>query len=285
MKRGAKLSSSGSWFHYSWSVLRCAVLYGFARWMVEEGIVNTDYVDSYGRTLLTCALSHLDDPKCLELAKWLIESKGVDIGRAPIGNDGTAYPPAFAAMRFGAGFGPYVWPRCVEFSKWLVERDAHVKDEWGFTPLHVAAMCGDLDSVNWFLRKDVDVNCVTVNKSKVPVMWGSLEGHTRSIGGVTALYYAAFGSHLEVVDLLLEHGADANLADVNGDTPLHIAAKKGDIEIGKLLIDKGGYVNRRNKAGKTPIVVAKENNHFDFAQMLIQDGHATDEEPSSCLVM
>lgn len=43
----------------------------------------------------------------------------------------------------------------------------------------------------------------------------------------TALLLAAGGGHLEVVQLLLGHSADPNLADVDLDTPLHRAAKNG----------------------------------------------------------
>lgn len=42
--------------------------------------------------------------------------------------------------------------------------------------------------------------------------------------GKRALQAASFKGHLDAVNLLLEAGADVNLADGNGDTALHVSA-------------------------------------------------------------
>jgi len=38
-------------------------------------------------------------------------------------------------------------------------------------------------------------------------------------GGETLLHYAAYGGHLNVVEFLLEHGADPNVQGVEGNAP------------------------------------------------------------------
>ena len=43
----------------------------------------------------------------------------------------------------------------------------------------------------------------------------------------TPLHYASYNGHLNIVELLVSHGADVNITDYNdGNTPLHIALQK-----------------------------------------------------------
>lgn len=61
--------------------------------------------------------------------------------------------------------------------------------------------------------------------------------HARDDGGLISLHNACSFGHAEVVSLLLRHGADANSRDNWNYTPLHEAAIKGktDVCIGKIL--------------------------------------------------
>jgi len=60
----------------------------------------------------------------------------------------------------------------------------------------------------------------------------------RDDGGLIPLHNACSFGHADVVQLLLQHGADANARDNWNYTPLHEAAIKGKIDvcIGRLLI-------------------------------------------------
>lgn len=60
--------------------------------------------------------------------------------------------------------------------------------------------------------------------------------HARDDGGLVSLHNACSFGHADVVNLLLQHGADANSRDNWNYTPLHEAAIKGKIDvcIGKL---------------------------------------------------
>jgi ankyrin repeat protein len=53
--------------------------------------------------------------------------------------------------------------------------------------------------------------------------------------GNTALQFAAMSGHTEIVELLLENGADKSLKDNRGMTALQQAEMKGDREIIELL--------------------------------------------------
>lgn len=73
--------------------------------------------------------------------------------------------------------------------------------------------------------------------------------------GWTALMFAAFtGLSTEVVQLLLQHGADVNLPNKNGRTALFMASEKGYVDIVKVLLLNGANVKHRD-AWDIPAIV------------------------------
>ena len=72
------------------------------------------------------------------------------------------------------------------------------------------------------------------------------------------------------VNLLLDHGADANIASADGNSPVHIAVSNGFFHITKLLIEKGSNVNLQNKEGKTPLFLGVKNKHEQLIKLLIE---------------
>src|ERR1700683_2223114 len=64
--------------------------------------------------------------------------------------------------------------------------------------------------------------------------------NTRDNMGATALHDAVWSGHIELVRLLLDHGADPNIPHAEGlSTPLHYAAIKGQAGIAAMLLDHG----------------------------------------------
>jgi ankyrin repeat protein len=73
-----------------------------------------------------------------------------------------------------------------------------------------------------------------------------------------------------MITMLLDVGADINLANHSGFTPLHHAAEAGSEEAATLLIAKGANFALRTKNGQTIEQVAEISHHPDIAEILQQ---------------
>ena len=87
------------------------------------------------------------------------------------------------------------------------------------------------------------------------------------------LHAAARANDTIVVRLILEHGGDPNLRAGDFDqSPLHEAADRGAIEVVKLLIEGGANVNFRNNKGRPAIHEAAASGHQDMVDLLRRFG-------------
>jgi peptidoglycan/LPS O-acetylase OafA/YrhL len=71
--------------------------------------------------------------------------------------------------------------------------------------------------------------------------------------GVTALSWAALEGRAEIVELLIEAGADVNAKNRDGATPLHAAAFMGQLEVAQLLLENGADISAKTYNGDTPL--------------------------------
>ena len=77
-------------------------------------------------------------------------------------------------------------------------------------------------------------------------------GHGYSVGFAANSHRFVPGAWLKAVTYLVEeHGADVNERDYNGSTPLHNAASRGDIEVINYLVEKGADVKAINRKGQS----------------------------------
>lgn len=95
-------------------------------------------------------------------------------------------------------------------------------------------------------------------------------------GGMTALHRAAAANHLELLSLLLHHGADINLSSLTGGhSALSWAAACGQYDAVQNLIAQGADLEHRTlKERKTPLMYAITNGHSRVAMLIID--HALD---------
>jgi ankyrin repeat protein len=65
--------------------------------------------------------------------------------------------------------------------------------------------------------------------------------------------YESRGDGTRVTQLLLERGADVKAQDINGETPLYLAACFGKVELARVLLDHGAVATEETYDGKTPL--------------------------------
>ena len=97
------------------------------------------------------------------------------------------------------------------------------------------------------------------------------DANIASVDACTPLHLAVMKGNQNVVKLFLEKNALVNTQDADGDSPLHTAVSKGFFYITKLLVKKGSNVNLQNKEGRTPLFLGVMNKHKQLIKLLIEN--------------
>ena len=90
--------------------------------------------------------------------------------------------------------------------------------------------------------------------------------------GNTLLMLASYNGQLEMTRVLLENGANPQVANDMGQIPLAGAAFKGNIEMARLLIEHGADVNARMPDGKTALMFAAMFNRLEIIDLFLEKG-------------
>lgn len=114
----------------------------------------------------------------------------------------------------------------------------------GWTMLHLAGFFGHVDAMRLLLERGADVRAVSTNAMRNTPLHATLAGpsgiagarlladagadvNARQHGGYTALHAAAQHGAIDLVDLLLERGADPDAAADDGRRPVDFARGRG----------------------------------------------------------
>jgi len=159
------------------------------------------------------------------------------------------------------------------------------------TPLYYATLCGFRDLVEhlivtrpWDINTRGGYHCTPLHaavvKGNVDIVTLLLEHGadvaTWNWGNWSPLYEAARRGRLDVIRLLLYHDTDVNFRDDWQRTPLFVASQEGELEVARALLQHGAAVDSRDKNGATPLMLASENGHLDVLHLLLQYGAAVD---------
>ena len=90
--------------------------------------------------------------------------------------------------------------------------------------------------------------------------------------GYTALHHAAKEGHAEIVEFLVESGANFTLETRKGFTPLHLAVKYANLAELKFLVDVGCDINARALGGLTCLHIAAHYAHVEITKKLLELG-------------
>ena len=235
--------------------------------LVEAG-ADVCVTDNLGRTCVALA-SHLGHT---ETVRYLAGLKEVDLehadstGRTALSHAVVANHADVVEVLIAAG------------------ADIETRDNHDRTPLLVASQCGNLRVVEVFAKAGADV-CVTDNKRRTCLTLAAASGHTETVRyltgledvgvnhsgdeGCTALHWASKKSYPEVVQVLIDAGADIEAKEEKGRSPLHKACMSGHLDIVKLLVRSGAGVRATDNKGVTCLIGASYLGHTETVRYLV----------------
>lgn len=126
-------------------------------------------------------------------------------------------------------------------------------NQYGATPLHLAAASGRLEIVELLLAYGADIQAQTSD-------------------GYTPLHTAAWRGRVAVVGCLLNHGALIDAVNLKQDTPLHEAAANGNLETVKVLLAHQAAVDPRDSDSQTPLHHAAADCDQEISRILLEAG-------------
>lgn len=105
-------------------------------------------------------------------------------------------------------------------------------------------------------------------------------GYRINIKNMCPIHIAAEFGYIEIVEALIENGADINITCLYGETALHKAYQSDKIDIVKILIKNGADVNIKNDIKQTALYYALEYGKEEIADILMKNGANLGLEPN-----
>ena len=172
------------------------------------------------------------------------------------------------------------------FKRMMINKTENEKKLWAMSDLYktnASEVKQHLSAEGW-----MNINCVAGRHQSTPLFQaamhrridlvqvllnGGAEPDMASKDGWTALLQYAQDGNKEVVKLLLDHGADPNKANLNGLTPLCAVAVFAEscTDVAKLLLDRGAQPNK-DKTGWTALLQSAQNGNKEMVKLLLEGG-------------
>ncbi len=196
----------------------------------------------------------------------------------------------------------------VELTKVLIKAGAEVKarNDYGSSPMSEAGVLGSTSLLKLLLDAGADVESPTlegqtalmstvrtphVDAARLLIAHGANVNASEKWRGQTALMFASAQSQPEMVELLLQKGADPDAVSSEQEwerqvtaeprpqgrplgalTALLFAAREGCVACAKALVEHKAMINQVDPNGITPLLMATLNARWDLAAYLIKAG-------------
>ncbi|MDP3283649.1 MAG: ankyrin repeat domain-containing protein [Desulfobacterales bacterium] len=190
--------------------------------------------------------------------------------------------------------------------KLLIERgaDINAKDNRGRAPIIFAISARKINMIKLLLSKGADIHTDGVIIAALPGPTDNDEKHTLKIldllidkgadlnlansKGETPLIAMLKINEVKNVQLLLSLGADPSQPDKDKVPPLHHTLRNSCYECASLLVANGADVNATDSRKRSGLLIASEKGQFEFAELFIKRGadvNASDEDGQTALTL
>jgi len=178
----------------------------------------------------------------------------------------------------------------IEKVKELLDKNPELvnqKDRVNYTPLHWATMLRNKEMAVLLVSNHADINdksniqhltplqsALTFQHNNNPEVLDFLLDHGAEVEcsgdeGISNLLIASAAGYERLIYILLEGGVDLNARNRFGLTALHIAAWTGHKQIVELLIENGAEIDAESLDGRRPITMARESNNQEIIDLLL----------------
>uniref|UniRef100_A0A0G4HXG7 Uncharacterized protein n=1 Tax=Chromera velia CCMP2878 TaxID=1169474 RepID=A0A0G4HXG7_9ALVE len=152
--------------------------------------------------------------------------------------------------------------------------------------LRLLASAGMREVIGRLIResKTVNVDVRDEERGETALMFASFHGHTDIVrllvdakasldmqdkNGKTALILASENGHTDIMRLLVDAKANVDIQDEEGISVLMLASFYGHTDIVRLLVDAKANVDMQDSYGQTGLILASENGHTDIVRLLV----------------
>nr|XP_057906151.1 caskin-1 isoform X7 [Doryrhamphus excisus] len=172
--------------------------------------------------------------------------------------------------------------------------NVNFQDTDGFSPLHHAALNGNMELITLLLESQAAVD-IRDQKGMRPLHYAAWQGKAepmkmllksgssvngQSDEGQIPLHLAAQHGHYDVSEMLLQHQSNPCIVDNAGKTPLDLACEFGRVGVVQLLLSSNmcaallepKKADTADPNGTSPLHLAAKNGHIDIIRLLIQSG-------------
>ncbi|GMH32906.1 hypothetical protein BSKO_00740 [Bryopsis sp. KO-2023] len=204
--------------------------------------VSPDACDANGWTSLHFAAStnSVDVVKVLILRKASLEAKTTE----KVNIDGSVWAES-TPLHVAAGF------QSSEVARLLLEAGANPRscDALGGTPLHSACFWGNINIVQALIEAGADVAAITNSKSSSsPLHYAARQGHAL----VAQILIQSLAARVQTDPKAPSLSEYVNGKNSNKQTALHLAAFGGHVQVVEMLLCNCGDKTIKNKSGKVP---------------------------------
>ena len=228
------------------SVHKCTKLIGY---LLDNG-ASVDILDMFGETpcqkVIQEEINQINSYETTVLGEDFFDSIETEIALAAFINKGSDINHANVYGETLLHKASILWPRVIDLIM-NYGGDKNVKNNLGRNALHTSVIYSTNSSEERL--ENMKLNCKSLIKHGISV-------NEPDINGATALHHAVNIGSFEMTELLIDIGADVNLADRSGTVPLHIAlALKGHghefMLLPLLLLSRGANIKAVDINGST----------------------------------
>ena len=250
-------------------------------------------IDHLPLSLLQANDTHLDQNviEVLKMSGLSADSEGFDIMTASFSEGGLQQPSSMQDL----------FPSDNEDNNPATPPSKGVADS--SNSLASAAFQGNFQLVQLLLEASGNafLELIDPKTGQTPLMLASRQGHLEIVNalldagaqvdstdfeGWTALKSASWGGHVECVRLLLAAGADPDVTDIGGRSALGAACWCGHEKVVSCLAQGGAQIDSQDDDGRSPLMSACYLGHFNVVQLLLAhnaDPNLTDPDGRTAL--